>query len=44
MGRRRPNWRRIKLHRNYTVEEAADALGKHPHTVRGWLKEGLPRS
>lgn len=42
MGKRRPNWRLVKLHRNYTVEEAAAALGRHPHTVRNWLGEGLP--
>ncbi|MGH6924454.1 MAG: helix-turn-helix domain-containing protein [Propylenella sp.] len=41
--RRRPNWRGIKTHRNYTVEEAARALGKTRITVRRWIKErGLP--
>ena len=42
MGKRRPNWRLIKVHRNYTVEEAAGALHKHKNTVRTWLKAGLP--
>lgn len=39
---RRPNWRRIKSHRNYTVEEAARALGHCRGTIRRWLKNGLP--
>jgi hypothetical protein len=34
--------RRIKLHRPYTVDEAARTLGKHSHTVRNWIKDGLP--
>jgi excisionase family DNA binding protein len=39
---RRLNWRAIKTHRNYTVDEAAGALGVHKGTVRRWLKNGLP--
>jgi hypothetical protein len=33
--------RGIKLHRNYTVDEAARALGCSKGTVRRWLKIGL---
>jgi hypothetical protein len=40
---RRLNPRRVKLHRNYTVEEAAMLLKVHKNTVGNWLKEGLPR-
>ena len=42
MGRRHPNPRRVKIHRNYTVEEAACLLGVHKNTVRQWIKQGLP--
>ena len=41
-GTRSPSWRRIRLHRNYTVDEAARALGVAKGTVRRWLKVGLP--
>jgi hypothetical protein len=37
-----PNPRRVKVHRNYTVEEAARCVGVHKNTVRRWIKEGLP--
>jgi excisionase family DNA binding protein len=40
--RRRPNPRLIKIHRNYSVDEAARLLHIHKNTVRGWIKEGLP--
>jgi hypothetical protein len=40
--RRLPNPRRIKIHRNYTVEEAARQLGVHKNTIRQWIKSGLP--
>ena len=39
---RRPNPRAIRKHRNYTVDEAARALGAAKVTVRRWLKAGLP--
>jgi excisionase family DNA binding protein len=42
MSNRRINSRRIKIHRNYTVDEAADSLGVHKNTVRLWIKQGLP--
>lgn len=38
----RINPRRAKLHRSYSVVELAEQLGVHKHTVRSWLKAGLP--
>ena len=40
---KRLNARRVKIHRSYTVEEAAKLFGAHKNTVRNWLKEGLPK-
>lgn len=40
MGKRRADWRRVKRHRTYTVEDAAETLGVHKHTIRNWLKSG----
>ena len=31
-----------KIHRNYSVEEAAALFGVHKNTVRNWIKCGLP--
>ena len=42
MPTKRVNPRLIKLHRPYSVEEAALALGKHKHTIRNWIDKGLP--
>lgn len=42
MPARRINPRLIKLHRPYSVEEAARALGAHKNSVRGWIRDGLP--
>jgi len=42
MGKRHPNHRRVKIHRSYSVEEIARLLGAHKHTVRAWVKAGLP--
>ncbi|MDO9368586.1 MAG: helix-turn-helix domain-containing protein [Sphingopyxis sp.] len=42
MPARRINPRLIKIHRCYSVEEAARALGAHKNSVRGWIKGGLP--
>jgi excisionase family DNA binding protein len=41
MGKRTPNHRLVKIHRNYTVEEIAKLFGIHKNTVRRWVKEGL---
>lgn len=40
MRRRRASARRVKKHYNYTVEEAAELVGVHPHTVRRWIASG----
>jgi hypothetical protein len=42
MAAKRINPRLIKLHRAYSVEEAARALEAHKNTIRGWIKSGLP--
>jgi hypothetical protein len=42
MGKRHPNYRRVKIHYNYTVEEIARRLTVHKNTVRTWIKDGLP--
>ena len=41
MYRKRINPRLIKLHRPYSIDEAARALGAHKNTVRGWITDGL---
>lgn len=41
MKRRRIDPRRAKVHRNYSVEEAARLFGAHRNTVRAWLRAGL---
>ena len=38
--KRKPNRRSIKVHRNYTVEEAARATGCAKGTIRRWIKSG----
>ena len=42
MGKRHPNPRLAKIHRNYTVDEIAALFGVHRNTVRNWVKHGLP--
>lgn len=42
MSKRHPNPRLAKIHRNYTVEEAARLFNVHRNTVREWIKRGLP--
>lgn len=42
MRKRRPNYRLVKKHRNYTIEEIARRFGVHKNTVSAWLKAGLP--
>jgi Helix-turn-helix domain len=44
MRKRRPNYRLVKIHRSYTVEEVACLFGTHKNTVRAWVKAGLPTS
>jgi Helix-turn-helix domain len=44
MRKHHPNHRLVKIHRSYTVEEAARLFGYHKNTVRGWLKAVLPTS
>jgi excisionase family DNA binding protein len=42
---RRPDWRRIKTLRSYTIDEAATALQVHRNAIRHWIKNGgLPAS
>lgn len=41
MSKRHPNYRHVKIHRNYSVEEIADLFGTHKNTVRNWQKNGL---
>ena len=38
---KRLNPRRVKIHRSYTVEEAARLVRVHKNTVRVWIKAGL---
>lgn len=40
--RRLPNPRRVKIHRNYSVEEAAATVGVHKNSIREWIRCGLP--
>jgi hypothetical protein len=42
MGKRQPNHRLAKLHRNYTVDEVAELFSIHKNTVRNWVAQGLP--
>lgn len=37
----RPNYRLVKIHRSYTVDEAARRLEVHRQTIREWIKRGL---
>jgi hypothetical protein len=38
---KRLNARRVKIHRNYTVDEAARLFDVHKNTVRNWIRMGL---
>lgn len=40
--RRRPQRQLLKMHRSYTVDEAARCLAVAKGTVRRWIKKGLP--
>lgn len=37
----RADFRRVKIHRTYTVQELARVTGMHEHTVRAWIKSGM---
>jgi excisionase family DNA binding protein len=39
---KRPNARRIRAARTYTIDEAASVLGVTTGTIRAWVKAGLP--
>jgi hypothetical protein len=39
---RRPDRRRVKALRSYTIDEVARTLEVHRNTVRHWVKAGLP--
>lgn len=39
---RHPNYRLVKIHRSYTVNEVAACLRVHRNTVREWIRSGLP--
>jgi hypothetical protein len=41
MRKRHPNYKLIKIHRSYTVEEIAKLFSSHKNTVRRWIKDGL---
>jgi Helix-turn-helix domain len=36
-----PDYRLVKIHRSYTVEDAAHCVAVHKNTVRRWIKAGL---
>jgi hypothetical protein len=39
---RRFNYRRVKIHRTYTIAELAARIGAHKQTVGRWIAAGLP--
>lgn len=41
--RSRPNPRLVKIHRSYTIEDAASVCGVHKNTFTAWFKAGLAR-
>jgi hypothetical protein len=41
MGKRHPNWRRIKTHRTYSINNLARELSVHENTIRNWIRDGL---
>ncbi len=42
MSRKRINYRLVKKHRSYSVDEISRLLNRHKNTVREWIKRGLP--
>jgi hypothetical protein len=41
VGTRHPNYRLVKRHHTYSVEEVARLFDLHRNTVRAWMKQGL---
>jgi hypothetical protein len=41
-GHRKPSRRSIRIHRNYTVEEAARTTGCAKGTIRRWIRSLTP--
>ena len=41
MPEKRLDWRRVKISRTYTYDEAAKLLGVHKHSVKNWTRKGL---
>jgi hypothetical protein len=41
MRARRMDLRLVKIHRSYTITEAAQLLGVHKSTILNWLRQGL---
>ena len=41
MRKRHPNYRLVKIHHSYTIQEIAKLFGTHENTVRRWIKSGL---
>jgi hypothetical protein len=39
---RRPDRRRVKVLRSYTIDDVARSLEVHRNTIRHWIKAGLP--
>jgi hypothetical protein len=42
MRKRRPNHMLVKIHRTYSVDDAARLFDVHKNAVRAWVKQGLP--
>jgi hypothetical protein len=42
VGARHPNPKRFKIHRTYSIDDAATLCGVHRNTVRAWIRRGLP--
>lgn len=42
MAKRKIDARRVKIHRSYTIAEAANLLRVHKHTVQTWISRGMP--
>jgi hypothetical protein len=38
---RQPNYRLVKKHHSYTVDDAARLFGCHRNTIRNWQRQGL---